>query len=173
MTWTLVGNIMGPPGPQGPPGTGGGTAGVIGETPGGAIDGSNTVFTSGSAYQALTLAVYLNGLRQRRTDDYTEASATSFTFALAPRSTDSISIDYYQATAPVTTVVGEIPLGAFDGVNKTFTTSFLYVPNGLSVFLDGIRLRRTADYTETGSTTFQLLSAPLPGDTISVDYQKQ
>jgi hypothetical protein len=172
MSWNLVGNIMGPIGPQGPPGTGGGTATcVIGETPGGAIDGSNTVFTASNAYQAQTLAVYLNGLRQRRTDDYTETSSTSFTFVLPPRSTDSISIDYVEPPG-ANAVYGETPSGALNGSNINFTTSFVYVPNELSVFLSGIRLRRTADYIETSSTTFQLVSAPAPTDSLSVDYRK-
>jgi hypothetical protein len=31
-------------------------------------------------------------------------------------------------------------------------------------------MRRAADYTETGSQSFQFLSAPLSGDSLSIDY---
>jgi len=40
----------------------------------------------------------------------------------------------------------------------------------LGVYLNGLRQRRSADYNETGTTTFQFLAAPLPGDSISIDY---
>jgi len=86
----------GPAGPQGPPGTDAAGALVMiwGETPGGAVNGSNTVFTTANPYRLL--AVYLNGLRQRPSADYSESSAQSFTFLTAPLSGDTISIDYVQ-----------------------------------------------------------------------------
>lgn len=89
----------GPPGPQGPPGTGGGGGTVLmvwGETPVGAIDGVNQTFTSANAYSAGLLAVFLNGLRQRRSADYNETGTTTFAFVNAPLPGDSLSIDYVQ-----------------------------------------------------------------------------
>jgi len=78
---------------------GGGGAATIqtwGETPVGTIDGTNTTFTTANSYQTGLLAVYLNGLRQRRSADYSETTSTSFTFVTAPLSGDTISIDYVQ-----------------------------------------------------------------------------
>jgi hypothetical protein len=166
MNWIKVGNIMGPSGTVVPSGY------VIGEAAGGAIDGVNKVFSSANAFLASSLAVYLNGLRQRRVDDYNEIGATQFQFLLAPHVGDTISIDYLLPTTGGTEVFGETPTGAMNGVNKTFTTSFIYVPNGLSVFLCGMRLRKPDDFTETSSSTFQLVNAPLATDNLSVDYQR-
>jgi hypothetical protein len=69
-------------------------------------------------------------------------------------------------------VYGETPGGAINGTNQNFTTAFAYSANTLAVFRNGIRLRRSADYTETGSNSFQLIEAPLSGDSLSVDYIK-
>jgi hypothetical protein len=89
---------QGPPGPQGPPGSSGtGTNQVWGETPAGTIDGSNVNYTSAHPYSPGLLAVFLNGLRQRRTGDYNETGSQSFQFIIAPLPGDSLSIDYTQA----------------------------------------------------------------------------
>jgi len=168
MSWAKVGNITGPPGPPG--GTVvQGTQYIMGETPTGTLNGINKVFAAANAFAPNSLEVFLNGLRQRRVDDYTETSSTQFTFVTAPKATDTISIDYIlpAATLPV---VGEIPTGALNGTNKIFTTAYIYKPTLLAVFLSGLRLRHPDDYTETGSQTFQLVTAPLSSDSLCVDY---
>jgi hypothetical protein len=67
-------------------------------------------------------------------------------------------------------VTGQIPAGAIDGINHVYTCLSAYVPHSLAVFLNGLRQRRGDDYNETGAMSFQLLNAPLPGDSLSVDY---
>lgn len=68
------------------------------------------------------------------------------------------------------TVWDETPTGAIDGTNRNFTTASSYTANQLAVYLNGLRLRRIGDYTETGVATFQMVNAPLAGDSLSVDY---
>jgi hypothetical protein len=65
---------------------------------------------------------------------------------------------------------GETPVGAINGINLNYTSANPYRPNLLAVYLNGLRLRRTSDYNETGSQSFQFVSAPLAGDSISIDY---
>jgi hypothetical protein len=77
-----------------PPTGGGGGAGVVGEVPSGAIDGSNTTFTISQTFVAASLAVYLNGLRQRLTTDFTILNSTQFALTSAPISGDSLLTDY-------------------------------------------------------------------------------
>jgi hypothetical protein len=93
----LVNIGSGPQGPIGPPGPSGVLQMVFGETPGGTIDGVNKDFASASLYSSNLLAVFLNGLRQRRTADYTETGSQSFQFVSAPLAGDSLSIDYIQS----------------------------------------------------------------------------
>lgn len=68
---------------------------VRGEVPSGAVNGSNTVYTTAAAYTAL--AVYLNGVRQTKTVDYTETTGTTFTFTVAPLTGDLLLVDYGNA----------------------------------------------------------------------------
>jgi hypothetical protein len=67
---------------------------------------------------------------------------------------------------------GETPTGSINGTNKNFTTAFSYAAGQLAVYLNGVRQRRPNDYTETSSSAFQLINAPLTGDILSVDYMK-
>src|SRR5262249_46705952 len=52
---------------------------IFDETPTGAVNGSNTVFGTANAYTTGTLRVFINGVRQRLTTDFTQTSTTSFT----------------------------------------------------------------------------------------------
>ncbi len=70
----------------------------IGEVPTGSVNGSNTVFTTAASYVGSTISVYVNGIRQKKTTDYTESSATTITFTTAPSTGDVILVDYQHAT---------------------------------------------------------------------------
>jgi len=73
---------------------------VYNEIPAGAIDGSNTTFTCATAYTTGKLRVYLNGVRQLITDEWSETSAAAgtFDFVNPPKSSqgnpDVITVDY-------------------------------------------------------------------------------
>jgi hypothetical protein len=70
-------------------------------------------------------------------------------------------------------VKGELPGGAIDGVNKTFTTMLDFMDNSLAVFLNGLRQAQTNDYTVPGPNSFHMNDSPLPNDTLVVDYLVQ
>jgi len=66
---------------------------VVRENPGGTIDGSNTNFTLANTPKSGTEEVYLNGLLQDPTNDYTISSNT-ITFLSAPKVGDRIRVSY-------------------------------------------------------------------------------
>jgi hypothetical protein len=76
------------PGGRGPAGEG---TNVFGETPSGAMDGANAVFTVASDFQAASTAVHLNGLREFH---YTETGPSEITLEDPPDSTDTLRVDY-------------------------------------------------------------------------------
>lgn len=65
-------------------------------------------------------------------------------------------------------VIGEVPSGTIDGANTTFITALDYA--GLSVYLNGQRLTKDDDYTETAARQFDLATAPSSPDVVTVDY---
>lgn len=65
---------------------------IRGEIPTGSIDGSNKVFQTANNY--VELAVYLNGVRQQVTLDYTLTTVDTFTFNGAPLPGDIVTVDY-------------------------------------------------------------------------------
>lgn len=69
---------------------------ITDETPSGSVNSSNTVFTAARAYIATSLEVYVNGLKQYRTTDFTETIPGSgiFTFLTAPLTGDVVRIAY-------------------------------------------------------------------------------
>lgn len=74
------------------------------------------------------------------------------------------------ASGLATLVVDEIPGGAIDGANVDFTTALEILGNRLFVYLNGLRLHEGTDYNITSATSFQMIEAPLTGDSLTVDY---
>lgn len=66
---------------------------VIRETPSGTINGSNTAFTLAFTPTVGTETVYLNGLEQNVTTDYT-ISGSTITYLVAPISGDILRVSY-------------------------------------------------------------------------------
>lgn len=66
---------------------------VFNETPSGAVNGSNTVFTLANTPTTGTVRVYLRGLRRKLTTEYT-ISGSTITFVTAPLTGDFIIVDY-------------------------------------------------------------------------------
>lgn len=66
---------------------------VYGETPTGTVNGTNGAFTTSNTPTSGTVRVYLNGLRQTPTTDYS-VSTNTITFTTAPLTGDVIIVDY-------------------------------------------------------------------------------
>ena len=60
----------------------------------GEINGVNTVFSTSVQYVALSLRVYVNGVRQFRGQDYNEAEDGQIIFEIPPVAGDLIIADY-------------------------------------------------------------------------------
>jgi hypothetical protein len=69
------------------------------ETPTPATNGIQLVFTTANPYVAGSLKVYIDGLRQIKTTDYTETlpSAGTFTMTIAPESIENLRVDYVKS----------------------------------------------------------------------------
>ena len=66
----------------------------------------------------------------------------------------------------------ETPSGTIDGANLTFTLLWKPVASTLRVYLNGVFLKPTTDWTISGKTlTIDAGSAPLPGDQFIVYYR--
>lgn len=66
------------------------------KTPSGTVNGSNAVFTTASNYISGSVTVFLNGLAQSPTTDYTESAVNQITFVVAPLTGDDIKICYQE-----------------------------------------------------------------------------
>jgi len=64
------------------------------ETLSGTIDGSNKVFTTTKKFVLGSTRVYLNGLKNRLNTDYVESDENEITMDEAPRTGDSLYINY-------------------------------------------------------------------------------
>jgi hypothetical protein len=76
---------------------------------------------------------------------------------------------------PITTLTpnfstGELPTGTIDGVNGTFTLAHAPLVNSEAIYKAGLRLKRTTDYTVTGST-LTMTAAPAGGSVLQADYR--
>jgi hypothetical protein len=67
--------------------------------------------------------------------------------------------------------VVEVPAGAVDGANFTFTTSRPYIAGSVSVYLNGLLMSRDSwQELPSPSSTVTLLAAPLAADVVQVSY---
>lgn len=158
------------------PTTGSGTGEMIKiEVPTGAVNGVNTVYTTSFTYRASTVEVYINGLREK-VANYTLSGGNTITMATPLLTGETIVVQASEFDAgfidPARYVVGEIPSGAINGSNATFTTANTFVPETVQVFLNGIRLVLLADYNLSGGNTITLLASPLTGELVETDYIK-
>lgn len=68
-----------------------------------------------------------------------------------------------------TLVLNEVPVGAIDGVNLTFTVANLPTATGVALFVNGLMQAPGINYTLAGST-ITMITVPLPGDVLLVNY---
>ena len=67
---------------------------------------------------------------------------------------------------------GEVPSGALDGSNATFTTQYNFIPESVEVYVNGQRQKLGADYTTAGTQTINLTFSPASSEVLTVDYQR-
>jgi hypothetical protein len=130
---------------------------VDGETPEGAIDGVNAVFTLANVPSpASSLALYRNGLLQRAGTDYThDANTVSFTSQAIPQAGDTLLAVYRLAQANSSgggSGVQVLCSGTGAGTSSTTLTQLgsCTVPGGLLRAGDRVEIRY--DYSHEGAT---------------------
>ena len=70
-----------------------------------------------------------------------------------------------------TFVIAEIPNGAINGSNATFTTLNSFVPLTVELILNSTIQTYGVDYTTSGTNTINLNVSPIVGDIIRVNYK--
>lgn len=68
-------------------------------------------------------------------------------------------------------VFNEVPSGTINGINTTFTLANTPTAGTVRVFLRGLRMKLTTDYTISGST-ITMINIPGTGDDLITDYLK-
>lgn len=153
----------------------GAVSNVRNEVPSGTVNGSNTSFTIASTPVTGTLRVYVNGVRQKVTDDYT-LSGTTITFVYAPLTDSKLLVDYETnagtyATGSADFVNNETPSGLVNGSNTSFTLANTPVSGTLHLLRDGQEIYETNDWTISGAT-ITMVAAPVTGSVLRANYQK-
>lgn len=67
-------------------------------------------------------------------------------------------------------IVGEVPTGAIDGQNATFTSANPFVPESLEVFVNGCKQSIVDDYQAIAPNQITLTFSPSVGEKISINY---
>jgi hypothetical protein len=153
-------------------GGGGGDIIVSNETPHGAVDGVNRHYTTDFIFIPDSTKLYVNGNRQKLGEDYTEgADLQSMELTTVPLTGDILSVDYNRSTA--LEVSNETPAGAIDGINRTFTVTFDYLPNSTKLYINGVREKPGGiSYIEVAPRTIVTNEPPNIGDILSIDYER-
>ncbi len=166
-------------GSSGACGSGSSTSGsfIDGEIPGGTIDGSNTAFTLANTPSPTTsVALFRNGLLLQQGTDYTVSnSSLTFLTGAVPQPGDVLAASYRMSVslAGIGFVDGELPSGAINGANASFTLSQIpYPAASVAVYWNGLHLSSNVDYTISGSSiTFVSSFVPQTGDVVLCSYR--
>lgn len=82
---------------QGPPGPPGANTLVVSEIPSGSINGSNATFTTAFAFVPESVQVRVNGLGQRKPQDFNTSGTLTIIFTDSPQVGDGLQVDYQRA----------------------------------------------------------------------------
>lgn len=102
-------------------------------------------------------------------------SALEDSNAVQDNTFDSFEERPFRATTVTvgSTVIGEIPTGAVNGVNGTFTTAHLFRYGTVQVMVNGVALLRGSSFSEgANQQTVTLTPPPDAGSQVQVNYLK-
>ena len=140
--------------------------------------GGSDIFTATSAYTAGYINVYVNGARLDAAD-FTETTPASGIITLASAATegDIVELENFRVTAITGDFETKITreFSTVTVASKTaFTLSTEYVSGYIDVYLNGVKLTSSSDFTETDSTTITLTTAATFGDILEfVIFEKR
>src|SRR5210317_1130143 len=149
----------------------GGTSGdssspLAGDVRGYTGDGSTTAFTVTSGADVENVLVFLNGVYQRPTTDYT-VSGTTLTFTTAPANGETITIKELVEGANAINDSGVVRAYTGDGSTTQYNVTSGKGAEEFLVFLNGVFQRPTNEYTvSSGTLTFS--TAPVSGEVITI-----
>jgi hypothetical protein len=69
-------------------------------------------------------------------------------------------------------VFNDFPPEAKDGINDTYSTQFAYKAGTLRVYINGKKAALGGEFIEVDSTHFQMVTPPLPPDSIEANYER-
>lgn len=122
------------------------------------------------AYTAGAVQVFVNGILLKASEDYTATDGTSVVLNTSASLNDDVAIAAYaapHAKATSFTFTADSGQTTFNGLDDRGTT-LAYEPNNSIVFLNGIALNDSGDYTASNSTSIVLTSAANLNDELKV-----
>ena len=146
--------------------TGDATSPLAGDVRGYTGDGSTTAYTVSSGADVENVLVFINGVYQRPTTDYT-VSGTTLTFGTAPASSDAITIKELVEGANIINDTGLVRAYTGDGSTTAYNVTTGKAQEEFLVFINGVYQRPTNEYT-VSSGTLTFVTAPVSADVITI-----
>ena len=133
---------------------------------------STSSFTVTNGYAVGSINVYKNGVKlfedhNGQTYDYSATNGTQFILTTAAASGDLIEVVALNANAAPTANTALASVGV-TSTQSQFNTTETITSSNLAVFLNGVKLVDSIDYSVINTSRFDLLSPAASGDT--VDY---
>lgn len=121
--------------------------------------------TGTAGFYGMTLLVDANNNLTPSTSGTTLVGTAALPFS-------GIYANNFNGATVVKSVLGEIPIGACNGTNKTYYTSQNIYSSGATVFSNGARMMAGSsnDFWISGTNAIQFLTAPVSGTLLVVDY---
>ena len=133
-------------------------------------DGLSSSFTLGEAFEATSLRVYWNGIRQPQGSTVTVTGSTTFSTTFVPDVSASLVVDYRTTVSRNDFTTTNLS-AACNGVQTTFNVPVDFIATSLRVYWNGMRQTTGGTVAVLGATTFSTNFVPDTGDSLIVDYR--
>lgn len=139
----------------------------------GVRNGINKAFTTPINFSQNTIRIFLNGIRLKLGDDYTEFDSHTLIFEEAFTQDDNvvIELEVFNYIGSITNLWQQELIGDKDGVNTIFYLENNFTLNSTRLFKNGVRLKLGNDYIESGYNSLILNEPLFETDKINVDLE--
>ena len=132
------------------------------------VTAQQSTFTVTGGYTVGAIDVFRNGVKLLPSLDFTATNGTSVVLGVPAENGDVVELLAYKVESLVSTVARSVTTITATSGQTVFTASGGYTIGYVDVYLNGVRLVETTDFTASNGTTITLLDPAIAADIVEI-----
>ena len=132
------------------------------------VTAQQSTFTVTGGYTVGAIDVFRNGVKLLPSLDFTATNGTSVVLGVPAENGDVVELLAYKVESLVSTVARSVTTITATTGQTVFTASGGYTVGYVDVYLNGVRLVETTDFTASNGTTITLLDPAIAADIVEI-----